>query len=56
MNSSYVRGLLTDLAKKLGRNPQEMEPFIKKLEDQWYDSKEALQKLTLNDYARMQIP
>ena len=33
-----------------------MEPFIQTLEKQWYDSKEALQKLKPNDYARMQIP
>jgi hypothetical protein len=38
-NQSYVRGLLYSLAGKLGRQPQEMEQFIRKLESQWYDSK-----------------
>jgi hypothetical protein len=52
-NSSYVRKLLYDLAKQIGRQPRDMDPFIQKLEGQWYDSKEALQKLQPNDYARM---
>lgn len=56
MEQSYVRKLLYDLSIKLGRKPQEMERFIKALEDQWYDSKDALAKLQPADYARLQIP
>lgn len=53
---SYVRGLLYSIAPKVGRKPQDMDPFIKKLEDQWYDTKDALSKLSSQDYSRLQIP
>ena len=53
---SYVRGLLYGIAPKLGRKPQDMDAFIKKLEDQWYDTKDALSKLSTQDYSRLQIP
>lgn len=56
MQKSYVRELLSNLSVKLGRKPQDMERFIHILEDQWYDSKEALSKLQPSDYARLQIP
>ena len=55
-NSSFVRKLLNDISNKMGRNPRDMEPFIQTLEKEWYDTKDALQKLRPNDYARMQIP
>lgn len=56
MHESYIRNLLSTLSAKLGRRPEEMEPFILKLEGQWYDSKDSLKKLTPEDYARLQIP
>lgn len=33
-----------------------MERFISILEEQWYDTKEALAKLSPSDFARLQIP
>lgn len=40
----------------MGRKPQEMDRFIQTLEEQWYDSQEALAKLQPTDYTRLQIP
>ena len=56
MQGSYTRNLLYRIAAKIGRQPQEMDPFVAILEREWYDSKEALAKLQPNDYARLQIP
>ena len=56
MHESFVRRLLYDLANRLGRNPKQMDPFVQKLESQWYDSKDALKSLTPNDYKRLEIP
>lgn len=33
-----------------------MDPFINVLEKNWYDSQQALQTLTLNDYDKFEIP
>jgi hypothetical protein len=40
----------------MNRRREDMEPFIRKLESEWCDSKEALAALTPNDYQRMGIP
>ncbi len=56
MHQSYTRELLYGLSAKLGRKPQDMERFIHILEEQWYDTKDSLAKLTPADYVRLQIP
>lgn len=40
----------------MNRRREDLEPFIRKLEAEWCDSREALASLTPNDYQRMQIP
>lgn len=53
---SYTRQLLYSIADNMGRNRKEMDPYIHVLQKNWYDSQEALQKLTINDYDKFDIP
>lgn len=39
---SFVQNLLESIASEIGRPVSSVEPFIKTLENEWYDTKDAL--------------
>lgn len=56
MSQSYTRSLLYAIADKIGRRREEMDKFIRLLEDNWYDSKAAIASMTPADFQKFQIP
>lgn len=51
-----VRNLLLDIGASLGRTPEQMQPLITKLEDQWYDSLESLRGIQESQWAALGLP
>ena len=54
--SDYTRKLMYQIADHLGRSPTDLEPFIATLEKNWYNTKDSLQKLKIQDYDSLDIP
>jgi hypothetical protein len=56
MSETYTRKLLYSIADRLGRKRQDMDRFIKTLEDNWFDTRESLASLSPQDYQKFSIP
>eukprot|EP00826_Nyctotherus_ovalis_P041492 TRINITY_DN4182_c0_g5_i1.p2 TRINITY_DN4182_c0_g5~~TRINITY_DN4182_c0_g5_i1.p2 ORF type:complete len:122 (+),score=28.25 TRINITY_DN4182_c0_g5_i1:170-535(+) len=41
-----VRELMLSIAKKLNKSPEIVEPMVKKLEDDWFDTAESLKNIS----------
>ncbi|KAM3139728.1 hypothetical protein pb186bvf_008186 [Paramecium bursaria] len=54
--STYVRKLLEKIALDQKRPVADVEPFINVLEQNWFDTKEALRDLSDQDYQNFKIP
>ncbi len=54
--SQSVRDFFMQLAKEIKRDPKSFEPFIKKLEDEWFDTVSALKLATPAKLTELGIP
>ena len=50
-----TRDFFNDLAVLMGRQPQEMEPYIDALESKWFDTVEILREMTTKDWEDLEI-
>ena len=48
--------MISSITKRLGKSPETVEPLIKKLEDDWFDTVDSLKKLTDKDWDAYPIP
>lgn len=53
---SDTRQLLLKIGEKLNRKPQDMEAYIKTMEDNWYDTIESLKQLTDQQFDALKFP
>lgn len=53
---SFVRTLLDDIAKEMGRAPSSMDQFVLKLEENMCDTREALQVTTIDELVEIGLP
>jgi len=56
MNTETTRELISSITKRLGKSPETVEPLIKKLEDDWFDTVNSLKKLTDKDWDTYPVP
>ena len=53
---SALGDFLCAVGAELGRSPEQMAPLIKKLEDEWYDSVESLESITVEKWKDLGFP
>jgi hypothetical protein len=56
MNPKTTRELILSITERLDKPPETVEPLIKKLEDDWFDTADSLKKLTDKKWDTYSIP
>ena len=53
---SEVEQLLVEIGKGMGRSAEQMKPFVTKLEEQWYDTKDSLKGIDDDTWKTLGLP
>lgn len=53
---SQAAQVLASIAKDLNKPIASVQPFITTLEDNWYDTREALSQMSDQDFEKLKIP
>merc|ERR1719277_1357139 len=51
-----IRSLVVEVGGRLRRSPDDVEPFVQALKDNWYDSVTSVAEATADDLAALGLP